>query len=139
MPTYYVDTSVLLRVILRQPNTLAEWERIKTPLSSAITETEAARGIDQSRHRKELDETEAAAAMVSVGQILEGFDLVDIDRAVRARAGQPQAGPLRTLDAIHLATALLWKERVTTDLVFATHDPRLGGAARAHGLEVIGL
>jgi predicted nucleic acid-binding protein len=139
MTTYYVDTSILLRVILRQRGALPDWARIRTPLSSAIIETEVARGIDQARHRKELDEKEAAAAMVAAGQLLAGFDLVEIDRAVRLRAGQPEAAPLRTLDALHLATALLWKERVTADILLATHDTRLGAAARAHGLEVIGV
>jgi uncharacterized protein len=137
--TYYVDTSVLLRVILRQPKALAEWHEIETPLSSALIETEAARGIDQARHRGELDGMEAAAAMVAAGQVLAGFDLVEVDRAIRLRAGQPTPAPLRTLDALHLATALLWKERVTADVVLATHDDRLGAAARAHGLVVIGV
>jgi predicted nucleic acid-binding protein len=75
---YYVDTSVLLRVVLRQPGELAEWGSIETPVSSALIETEAARGIDQARHRGELDEAEAGAAMGAVGEMLAGFELVEI-------------------------------------------------------------
>jgi hypothetical protein len=44
-----------------------------------------------------------------------------------------------TLDAIHLATALLWKEMSHVDLTVATHDNALGLAARAHGLPVVGV
>ena len=46
---------------------------------------------------------------------------------------------LGTLDAIHLATALLWKETADDTLVMATHDEALATAARAHGLAVVGV
>jgi hypothetical protein len=42
------------------------------------------------------------------------------------------------LDAIHLATALLWKEQARRDLWMATHDAALAVAAKATGLRVIG-
>jgi len=45
---------------------------------------------------------------------------------------------LGTLDAIHLASALLWRETTAEDLVMATHDRALGLAALAHGLRVVG-
>ena len=45
---------------------------------------------------------------------------------------------LGTLDAIHLASALLWKDAMSIDPVMATHDGALGIAAHAHGLQVIG-
>jgi prevent-host-death family protein len=51
-------------------------------------------------------------------------------------AGRSASG---TLDAIHLATALLWRERSDADLLMATHDATLGLAARAVGFRVIGL
>jgi len=46
---------------------------------------------------------------------------------------------LGTLDAIHLATAVLWKEVMGADLVMATHDAALALAAQAHGLPVVGV
>ena len=46
---------------------------------------------------------------------------------------------LGTLDAIHLATALRWREGASTELVMATHDPALGTSARAFGLRVVGV
>nr|WP_250649068.1 MULTISPECIES: hypothetical protein [unclassified Actinomyces] len=45
-------------------------------------------------------------------------------------------GELNSLDAIHLATALLLDDPRDPVTVF-THDARLGGAARARGLEVV--
>ena len=46
---------------------------------------------------------------------------------------------LGTLDAIPLATALLWKEFEGAELVMATHDRALAMAAQAHGLAAIGI
>ena len=43
-----------------------------------------------------------------------------------------------TLDAIHLATALLWKDMTGRECVMATHDEALGLAAQAHGIRVVG-
>lgn len=46
---------------------------------------------------------------------------------------------LDTLDAIHLATALLWKDFTHADLIMATHDGALALGACAHGLDVGGV
>ena len=44
-----------------------------------------------------------------------------------------------TLDAIHLASAILWKEGLGIDLTMTTHDMVLGLAAKAHGFRVLGI
>lgn len=64
---------------------------------------------------------------------------MELTRPVLARAAQPLPTALGTLDAIHLATALLWKERTDADLVMATHDGTLATAAKASGLRVVGI
>jgi len=64
---------------------------------------------------------------------------VEIDTAVLDRAAQPMPTELGTLAAIHLATALLWKEMEHVELVMATHDGALALGARAHGLPVVGV
>jgi predicted nucleic acid-binding protein len=70
--------------------------------------------------------------------LLEEVELVDISRAVLRRAGEPFSTPLGTLDAIHLATALHWRDATGSDLTMATHDKALAAAARAAGVPVIG-
>jgi hypothetical protein len=45
---------------------------------------------------------------------------------------------LGTLDAIHLASALLWREAAGAELVMATHDRALALGAQAYGLRVFG-
>ena len=61
-----------------------------------------------------------------------------LQRPILARASDPFPTPLGTLDALHLATALVWRERMRQPLVMATHDGGLALAARAFGLEVLG-
>jgi hypothetical protein len=52
--------------------------------------------------------------------------------------GRTIPSDVRTLDAIHLASALLWRDAMGVDPVMATHDAALGLAAQAHGLTVLG-
>ena len=54
------------------------------------------------------------------------------------RAALPLPVTLGTLDAIHLATAMLWREASAEELVLATHDRSLALAARACGLRTMG-
>lgn len=70
-------------------------------------------------------------------ETLDGFDLVALDTPILQRAAEPFPTLLRSLDAIHLATALGLRER-SEDLHFATHDAELASAARAVGLPVEG-
>jgi len=64
--------------------------------------------------------------------------MIEVDSTVLERAAQPMPTELGTPDAIHLASALLWKDAMSIDPVMATHDGALGLAAHAHGLKVIG-
>ena len=61
-----------------------------------------------------------------------------LTRTVLRRAALPMATPVRTLDAIHLATALMVRERTDDAVVFLTHDGRLSVAARALGFAIGG-
>ena len=139
----YVDASVLLRVVLDEPHQLAEWEVLEYPVTSVLAEVEGLRTIDRAARkathprRKPLDESAANAARVKLHQVLEMFARIELQPDMLAQAGR-LAGPLGTLDAMHLATALVWQDRTGVAAVMATHDPELGAAATRHGLHVIG-
>ena len=64
---------------------------------------------------------------------LQGFFLIDLSRDIRNRSVTLRPSTLRSMDAIHLATAL----DIAGDLDFITYDDRLAVAAREHGLRVI--
>lgn len=135
----YVDASVLLRVALRQPDALPEWRRIERGVSSAVVAAESLRTLDRLRLRAKLPDAELARRRATILQLIGSLELVEIDAVVLDRAAQPMPTELGTLDAIHLATALLWKEMSRVELVMATHDEALGLAAQAHGLAVVGV
>jgi predicted nucleic acid-binding protein len=134
----YVDASVLLRVALGQPDSLPEWSSIERGVSSALVTTESLRTLDRLRLRVKLADTQVAERRAKVLELIASLELVDIDSLVLDRAAQPMPTKLGTLDAIHLATALLWTEMTGEELTMATHDGGLAVAARAHGLPVVG-
>lgn len=135
----YVDSSVILRLVFGQPNALAEWRQIDRGISSAITRVEVLRTLHRLGLRIGLSDAEVANRR---GASLRGLDLlevVEIDAIVLERAAQPMPTEVRTFDALHLATALLWREHANQELVMTTHDLRLGIAAQAYGFKVLGI
>lgn len=133
----YIDTSALLRVILREPDALAlgAYDGL---VSSELLAVESARTIDRLRSLGDLSVQEAAERTRAITEWLEAIDLVLLRPAVLSRASEPMPVPVGTLDAIHLATALLWRDRLGALPEMATHDAALGAAARAFGFEVRG-
>ncbi len=137
--TFYVDTSALLRFVLGEPGALAELRRADRLVSSELLVVESRRTIDRMQRLGALPPEEAARRLDLATEWLEAMDLVLLRAPVLARAGDPLPSPLGTLDAIHLATALVWRDRMRERLTVATHDAALAFAARAHGLPVLGV
>jgi predicted nucleic acid-binding protein len=133
----YVDSSVLLRVVLGEPRRLREWSRITTAVSSEVLRVECLRVLDRLRIARALRDRELARRRGTLLEILEGFDLVRANRAVLERASEPFPTSIRTLDAIHVASALLARSRYAA-LRFATHDDELATAAVSVGMRVLG-
>lgn len=134
----YIDTSALLRIVLREPGALDELRSYEALVSSELIALESARTIDRLRLLGSLTADEAAARLRIVTDWLEAIDLVLLRPSVLSRASEPMPMPLGTLDAVHLATALIWRDRMGRLLTMATHDSALGSAARAFGFEVVG-
>ncbi len=134
----YLDASVVLRLVLGEPNRLAEWRRIESAVASALTEVECLRTLDRLARQGSLSEEELAARRLAIYQLLEAVEVVDVGRPVLRRASEPFPTPLGTLGAIHLSTAIAWRDARNATLTMATHDTALALASRAVGLEVIG-
>jgi len=134
----YLDSSAILRIILGQTNALKEWRSITQGVASALVEVECLRTLDRLRLAEGLEDAEISERREAVFRLMEAMEIVELTRPVLARASHPLPTALGTLDAIHLATALLWKDRTGTDLAMATHDDALATAARASGLRVVG-
>jgi uncharacterized protein len=135
--TVYVDTSVLLRVVLAEPRRLRSWKAITRPVASDLVRLECLRTIDRARIQLGLEDEEVALRREAVLEQIDGFELISLDPPVLERAAEPFPTALSTLDALHLASALLARAELP-DLRFATHDRELAVAARAMGFEVLG-
>jgi predicted nucleic acid-binding protein len=99
--TAYVDSSVLLRVVLGQPNALPGWRQIKRGVSSALITTESLRTLDRHRLRAGLSDAEVASRRQAILSAIATLEFIDIDENVLDRAAQPMPRELGTLDAIH--------------------------------------
>ncbi|MCP3960448.1 MAG: type II toxin-antitoxin system VapC family toxin [bacterium] len=135
----YLDASVILRLVLGQTDQLAEWPEVSAGVVSALAEVECLRTLDRLRTERSVPEAIIASRREAVYHFMRSIEIVETTRAVLERASQPLPTTLGTLDAIHLATAMLWSERTQTELVIATHDRALGRAARASGFAVLGV
>jgi predicted nucleic acid-binding protein len=134
----YLDSSVVLRVVLGERGRLKEWSRTSEAVTSEITRVECLRALDRLRLEGGMVDRELARRRASALSILSGFEQVRLNRAVLERAAEPFPVRIRTLDALHVASALLVRTRFPA-IRFATHDVDLGVAAAAEGLPVIGV
>jgi uncharacterized protein len=134
----YVDSSVLLRLVLRQPGALKEWSSVEEGITSALTQVECLRTLDRMRVVERIPDEALASRREAIFGLLATLAVVDVAGVILDRAAQPLPTALGTLDAIHLATAQLWRERTAVELTMATHDAALATAARSLGMQVVG-
>jgi uncharacterized protein len=124
----YLDSSAAVKLVHAEAESqaLRDWldERAETGwISSVLVEIESHRALAR----------QAPAALARLAQVLDLIDLVDLAPSIRTRARAVVPVTIRSLDAIHLATALHLGEQLTT---FVAYDIRLADAARAAGLPV---
>jgi uncharacterized protein len=122
--TVYLDTSAAAKLLIRESESAALRDYLDrlgpdgVPISSALLETELRRfGL-------RFDLSQAA-----ISDLLDRVDLVEPNRSLFAEAGLLPGPNLRSLDALHVATAL----RLDASVV-VTYDHRLSQAARTVGL-----
>lgn len=135
----YLDSSVVLRYVLGQKPQLAEFADIELGVASALVEVECLRTLDRLRFLSNLVASEIALRREAVFRLLAEVEVVQPGSAILRRASQPLPVPAGTLDALHLATALMWRDVRGRELTFATHDRSLAAAARASGIPTIGI
>jgi predicted nucleic acid-binding protein len=106
-------------------------------LTSDLTLVECDRVLHRAAVVGELTEAEAARRRAFVSEAAEHWVVLAIDREVVERARRPfPQEPIRTLDAIHLATALLGRSLVT-EMQVLTLDKRVRANAGGLGFDVV--
>jgi uncharacterized protein len=125
--TVYLDTSVLGRVLLAEPDAPAirrELGRFERHVSSSLLSVEL--------HRLGLREN----MLAHVAELLSGNVLIPLGEEILAAAETIAPSTVATLDAIHLATAVSLCDAGKLDALM-TYDKQLAIGARKHGLEVL--
>lgn len=124
----YLDSSALVKLVFDEQESAAleAWLAVRhgVPLvSSELAKVEVIRSC------RRVD----AGALPAARTLLTGLDLIPLNGVVLDEAAEVGGTSLRSLDAVHLASALA----VGDDLVaFAAYDLRLAGAAADLGLEL---
>lgn len=127
MPTLYLDTSALGRVLLDEPDRAAilrEIEAFDVRVASRLLRIE----LRRLALRHELLE--------AADQMLARVSLIPLDDAILAAAETTPPSTVAALDAIHLTTALRLADAGALDAIM-TYDARLAEGARQHGLTVL--
>ena len=137
MTTLYVETSALLAWLLGQkrgPEARAAIDSAETVVTSALTFAEIERALARGVALGALREADARRARGVTARQRRAWIVMAITDEVLGRAGRPfPVEPLRTLDAIHVATALAFAEAFP-DLEVLSVDERVTSNARALGL-----
>jgi predicted nucleic acid-binding protein len=124
----YLDSAAVVKLVHAEPESAAlrSWldERADIQwISSVLTETESFRAL--ARYAPE--------AISRLPAVLDQIDLIDLDQRIRMLAQAVTPATVRSLDAIHLGTALRSRSSLTS---FVTYDKRLLDAAKGAGLAI---
>jgi len=124
----YLDSAAVVKLVHAEPESqaLRDWLRQRADTgwtSSVLVEVESFRAL--ARHAPE--------AVSRLHPVLDLIDLVDLEPRIRILAQTISPATVRSLDAIHLATALSIRGQLTS---FVTYDKRLADAATSTGLIV---
>ncbi|MEM7351096.1 MAG: type II toxin-antitoxin system VapC family toxin [Acidobacteriota bacterium] len=125
----YLDSSALVKLVLPEAESgplLALLEGWKKRVSSALAAVEVVRASSRASSHEIVHRR--------AQRVLEGIHLVPIDAEVLEAAARLEPPGLRTLDAIHLASALVLRPDLEG---LVAYDVRLADAARDAGISVL--
>jgi predicted nucleic acid-binding protein len=125
----YLDSSALLKLVRWEAETdaLRAWLVAEPEVPLVTSELGRVEVLRAARRAGPEALTEARA-------VTGDLDLVPLDRSVQDLACEIGEPPLRTLDALHLASAVLLRDELTA---FVAYDDRLLSAAQAAGLPTV--
>ena len=125
----YFDTSALVKLVFDEAESaaLAEWLTLRTDVAKVSSDLST---VELLRPCRRVDEGAGESASLLLG----GIDLLPMDRDIVERAASLPPTEVRSLDAIHLASALSVETALTA---FVAYDARLCAAAADTGINVV--
>ena len=137
----YFDTSALIKRDVSEKGyaRVVSLLRRHDLLSSAITPVEVMSALCRRKRNGELSNEDFAATLSRVHGERTRWELVELGRAVLNRAEELVQGivPMRSLDAIHVASLVTFQAASGTRIPFVTGDDRQREAAAYIGLDVV--
>ncbi|MEW2248756.1 type II toxin-antitoxin system VapC family toxin [Streptomyces sp. NPDC006975] len=139
----YLDSCALVKLIVREKETDAlvaflEAQSQQRQVTSELAITEVTRVIRRARCGPQgqtlLEESAFIRLLAAAEKRLSATDQVTVDTALLKAAGALEEFNLRSLDAIHLASALMLGPALTS---FVTYDERLREHAENRGLVAV--
>ena len=124
MPGVFLDSSALVKLVRPEPETEALRQFLSPPRRPLLISEPAVIEVSRAARRVGAD----------ASAVLGACDVVLLRSELLAIAAGLEPTTLRTLDAIHLATALSLRERIDA---FVVYDVPLAAAAAAYGLVVV--
>jgi predicted nucleic acid-binding protein len=129
-PVVYLDSSAIVKLVADEPGSAELSEYLATRpsrVSCRIAEVEVRRAIGRLGEVVDVDQDRVA-------RVLAAITMIELDDSLAVAAGRLNPPALRTLDAIHLASA----QELGADLeAFVTYDGRLAASADSAGIPVI--
>lgn len=139
----YFDTSALVKAYIEEPGTRSVLTLLEDhpPLSSALAPIELASALGRRRAAAEITKGQIKLLLSRIDEEREYWTLIAVDAHILAKAESlcRRTVSLRTLDAIHVASALFFQESSGLRIPFITADARQGDAATKLGLNVVGI
>jgi uncharacterized protein len=125
---FYIDTSALVKLVVAEPETeaLRRWLEVegREPVSCDLARTELLQAVRRA----------APGRTVRARAVLDSITVLAVTVDIFEQAGRMEPPTLRTLDAIHLAAALVLGDELEG---MVTYDDRLADAAEANGVQAI--
>lgn len=125
----YMDTSALVKLLFEEPESLALTDWLTTRISAPKVSSDLST-VELLRACRRTDD----GALDDARRLLGGIDLLPIDHSLAEQAATVSPHELRSLDAIHLASAISLRAELTD---FVAYDSRLCSAAKTAGLPVV--
>ena len=124
----YIDSSAIVKLVASEQESVAQHELLRSggpAVASALAKVEVHRAVNRLEPSPDLQQR--------VTDVLSRIALIKVDDAILAQAAQLEPAKLRSLDAIHLATALSVRQHLEA---FVVYDRKLAEAAVQLGLAV---
>jgi predicted nucleic acid-binding protein len=133
----YLESSAVLAALLERD--AGAMRALRAPgqrVTSALTFAESSRAVVRAQAAGRLTPADTRAAQRALSTLERRCTVIAVSEAVLARAGRPfPVEPIRTLDAIHLATAELLGS-TPNRLIIVSRDTRICDNATALGYRV---